>query len=195
MKCQRDIHGGITCRATVRRYMRRPRCAVRCDERLEWYVERLATGIDALETMALRESARADFFEQAFAWAIGDGPLPVDDEAEYAACVWFSIWLADDERSERLARAFARVQTMMTRELCEVPIDEPSLRWPEVVGRLHLAARMREAWRAVNAAQRAIVEGDALAAWDKLMTAADAIGSGQDELDDVRVMLLEDTRA
>jgi hypothetical protein len=96
----------------------------------------------------------------------------------------------DDEQDERLARAFVRVRASMVNELREVPYEEPLMPWPEVVGRLWLAARMREAWSLVNAAQRAIVEGDAIVALDKLEDAANRILTGQHELDELRSNML-----
>lgn len=190
MTCPNDIHGGITCQATVRRCMRRPKVAVRCDETTEWWTERLAVGIEALGATMVRESARADFYEQAFKWAMGQDGLPVDQDAEWAACVWFGIWVRDDEQDARLAAAFERIRPLMVNKLREVPYEEPALRWPEAVGRLWLAARMREAWPLVNVAQRAIVEGNALMALDKLQDAAESILIGQDELDEARSALL-----
>lgn len=178
------------CRATVRRYMRRPKVAIRCDETAEWWTERLAVGIEALEVVAQRERARADFFEQALKWAVGEGPLPMDEEAEYDACLWYSWWIADGECDERLAGAFLHIRHLLVTELHEVPLEEPALRWSEVVGRLWLAARMREAWGHVNRAQRAIVEGNAVGAVNALQNAAERILVGQDELDELRTALL-----
>jgi hypothetical protein len=192
MNCPNDINGGITCRATVRRMYRRPKVAIRCDETIEWWTERLAVGIEALGTKMIRESARADFYETALKWALGDGPLPIDEEAEYAACLWYSIWLADDDADERLAESFARIRPFMTNALVEVPLEAPTMRWSEVVGRLALAVSMRHAWKFVNDAQRAIVEGNAIMALDKLEDAARCILLGQDELDAARETLLSE---
>jgi hypothetical protein len=157
---------------------------------MKWWIERLGVGIEALEVVAHRERARADFYEEALKWALGEGGLPVDKNAEWAACVWYSIWLRDDEQDVRLAASFERIRRLMVNELREVPHEELSLRWAEVVGRLWLAYRLRVAWQRTNRAQRAIVEGNVDAALDSLEDASRAILIGQDELDETRGILL-----
>jgi len=164
-----------------------PKIGLRCDESTRETVERIAVGIDALVTVAQRERARADFFEQALQWALGEGPLPRDVEAERAALAYLyalsldgfgSFWL----RFRHVAPLFAVPIKWPTAQTWR----EPALAWSEAVARLEVAAALRQAWRHVHEAQRRIVDGDAVAASRALRVAMATIGAGLDRQAETR---------
>lgn len=167
--------------------MREPAIGLRCDETTRETIERIVVGIDALSTVLYRERARADFYEQALKWALGEGPSPRDVEAQDAALAY--LYAASLDGYAVMHPLLDRIVPLLVMPWRHCSADtwrEPTMAWSEAVGRLEVAWAMRRAWRHVHAAQRRIVEGDAVAAVGALRKAMAAIGAGLDRQSEIR---------
>ena len=171
MKCQSQ--SGFVCGGAPRP-ARMPRVGLRCDESTAESVERLAAGIHAILLLKAQAEARAECWEEMFRWAIGDGPLPVDEEAEIAA--WAYLRAIADSHGPRVVAAYhARVARILTMR-CPDDWTEPTMLWSDVVVRLEWAAKKRLAVRATKAALRALVADKVDVAVRNLVGALETIG-------------------
>ena len=181
MRC-RPSQSGFTCSPRTRP-ARLPKIGLRCDESTAESIERIAVGIEALYVLRTRAQAESEIWEQMFRWAMGDGPLPVDEEAEHAAMVWYSLWVEDEQSDTRLFDAFARVRELSTSGLYLVEVDLATsmMPWIEVCERLQWAAQKRIAVRATKAAMRALMLDQIEVSVRNLRGALDLLGAARGE--------------
>lgn len=107
-------------------------------------------------------------------WALGEGPLPVDEEAERAA--WGYLWaLALDADGPPLEPFLARVRPLLTSR-CPDEFEVPTMPWSEAVRRLYAAAELRCTVQRIKQAMRRAFAGDRTGTIRALRGAVDAFG-------------------
>ena len=110
-------------------------------------------------------------------WALGDGPLPRDEEAERAAWGYLRA-LAIVGGLRALAPRYKLVKGLLTSR-CPDEWQEPTMPWSEAVRRLRTAAEQRRAAGRIKEALRRAVSGDRLGTIRALRGALDVYGEGK----------------
>lgn len=107
-------------------------------------------------------------------WALGVGPLPVDEEAERAA--WGYLRAAVEALGVRgAAPFFVRVKGLLLTR-CPDAFEEPTMPWSEAVRRLREAAELRVALGRIKLASRRALAGDRIGTIRALRGAVDVFG-------------------
>lgn len=107
-------------------------------------------------------------------WALGDGPLPRDEEAEWALGWYFDAWDGD----ARLLGFFRRAHAACPGGLPNVYIDEPEpVMGPrEALQRVEAMAELRTAMGRIKEAMRRAMTGNRIGTIRALRGAVDVFG-------------------
>jgi hypothetical protein len=110
-------------------------------------------------------------------WALGDGPLPRDEEAEYALGWYFDAWDGD----VRLLGFFLRAHGACVDGLPNVYLSEPepTMKPSEALQRVEDLAELRRALGRIKLATRRALDGDRLGTVRALRGAVDVFGEAR----------------
>ena len=107
-------------------------------------------------------------------YAFGDGPGPIDEEAERAAWGWLRV-AVDTFGPSKSAPFFRRVKGLLTTR-CTDQDAAITMQWAEAVGRLRQAAELRASVGRMRQAMRRAMGGDRVGTIRALRGAVDVFG-------------------
>ncbi len=110
-------------------------------------------------------------------YAFGDGPGPIDEEAERAAWAWLRV-AVDAFGPVRAAPFFRRVKRLLTTRCPDYDVTI-TMRWGEVVERLRQAAELRASVGRMRQAMRRALHGDRVGTIRALRGAVDVFGEAR----------------
>ena len=181
MTCSTVPKAGFTCQSP---WPHRPNA---CDWRpaVELHGEdraRLLSTIRACADVITKQKATIEALSLLSQWALGEGPLPCDEQAE-EAYVWIRYaWLEAPPAGgdDVVARALRRVEKLLSRPVDDIPVKADSSRpWHEVIARLEKAAELRVALGRIKLATRRALDGDRLGTIRALRGAVDVFGEAK----------------
>jgi hypothetical protein len=110
-------------------------------------------------------------------WALGDGPLPCDEEAERALGYLFAAW-CDDGADERLEPFFRRAERACVDgiPIVDLRAEAESMLPSEALRRVETAAELRRALGRIKLALRRAMNGDRGGTIRALRGAVDVFG-------------------
>lgn len=121
-----------------------------------------------------RQKAIIDAQAVMLEWAIGDGPLPVDEEAERAAWGYLRAIAIDAGLGAALPRLRVVLPLLTTR--CPDAFEAPTMPWSEALRRLREAAELRRAMGRIKQAMRRAAAGNRIGTIRALRGAVDVFG-------------------
>lgn len=107
-------------------------------------------------------------------WALGEGPLPRDEEAERAAWGYLRALAVDGGLRVLMPRMRLVAPLLTTR--CPDAFEVPTMLWSEALRRLRAAAELRVAMGRIKEAMRRAMAGNRVGTIRALRGAADAFG-------------------
>lgn len=110
-------------------------------------------------------------------YAFGDGPGPVDEEAERAAWAWLRV-AVDAYGPIKAAPFFRRAKGLLTTRCPDYDVTI-TMRWNEAVERLRHAAELRASMGRMRQAMRRAMGGDRVGAIRALRGAVDVFGEAR----------------
>ena len=130
-----------------------------------------------LRVESMRKDAIIEAQNELLHWALGDGPLPHDDEAERVLGYLFAAWY-DDGADERLVPFFRRAERACVDGIPDIDIREEVTLVPgsEALRRVEEMAELRRAVGRIKLALRRAMGGDRGGTIRALRGAVDVFG-------------------